>query len=112
LNPTHRTGFPDRSRYDRDRRALAWRSRGDLPESRLSRYFAESGALLSFGPNLQVAWRQIGSHAARILNGARPEDLPVMTPATFDLVVNASTAKDLGLSLSPSLLVSATEVIE
>ena len=74
--------------------------------------FPDSGGLLSYGPNQSAINRQMASYVDRILKGARPGDLPVERPATFELRVNGRTAKALGLTLSPSLLARADEVLQ
>ena len=76
------------------------------------RDFAEAGGLMSFGPHIVEAYRQIGVYAARILKGTKPADLPVVQLSKFELVLNAQTAGMLGISLPPSLLAQADEVIE
>jgi putative ABC transport system substrate-binding protein len=83
-----------------------------LPAIGQDRLYAEVGGLISYGANLGDAYRQVGVYTGRIINGAKPADLPVVQSAKFELVINASTARMLGIAVPQTLLVAADEVIE
>ena len=83
-----------------------------LPAMYLYRAHVEGGGLLSYGPNLPDMFRRCGVYAARILGGAKPGELPLERPAKFEMVINLKTAKVIGLTIPPSLLQRADQVIE
>jgi len=87
-------------------------ARHKLPAVFYERFFVAGGGLISYGPDYLDEFRRAAGYVDRILKGEKPADLPVQAPTKYKLVINLKTAKTLGLTMPPSLLTTADEVIE
>jgi putative ABC transport system substrate-binding protein len=94
------------------KRIVELAAKSQLPAMYGSREFAFDGGLMTYGPNIEDMFRRAATYVAKILEGAKPADLPVQQPTRFDLVINLKTAKALGVTISDNLLALADEVIE
>ena len=93
-------------------RIVGFAAQKRLPATYQFREFAVAGGLISYGPNIAESYKDTGTYVGRILKGEKPADLPVMQPSKFDFLINLKTAKALGLTVPPTLLIEASEVIE
>ena len=104
--------FPDPLTFTNQERIVAFAAKGRLAAMFGAREFVDAGGLMSYGPNYPAMFRRGAYYVDRILRGTRPADLPVEQPMRFELVVNLKTAKALGLTFPPSILIRADQVIQ
>ena len=103
---------PDGMLYNYRRDVVALINAAQLPAIYPEREYADDGGLMAYGTNVSDNFRRAADYVDRILKGAKPGDLPIQEPVKFDFVVNLKTAKELGLTIPPSILARADEVIE
>jgi putative ABC transport system substrate-binding protein len=104
--------LPDPILFDQRTRIIALAAKYRLPAVGEAREFADAGGLMTYGPRIDENFRRAAFFVDKVLRGAKPGDLPVEQPTTFELVINRKTAKALGLTIPPSLLQRADQVIE
>jgi putative tryptophan/tyrosine transport system substrate-binding protein len=110
--PSALISLADATLWNHRRRIVDFASKKRIPGMFPEREFADDGGLMAYGPNVPANFRRAAVYVDKILKGARPADLPVEEPTTFELVINLKTAKVLGLTIRPSVLARADQVIE
>ena len=97
---------------DRRHQIINFAARNKLPAIYSSIGFVDDGGLMSYGPSGQAMWRRAATYVDKILKGTKPADLPVEQPMKFELVINLKTAKQIGLTIPPSVLYQADKAIK
>jgi putative tryptophan/tyrosine transport system substrate-binding protein len=103
---------PDPLYFNQRVRIAALAAQYKIPALYVGREYVAAGGFLSYGPSISDAYRQIGVYAGRILSGAKPQELPVVSPQKWELVINLKAAKALQLTIPPWLIARANDVIE
>jgi ABC-type uncharacterized transport system substrate-binding protein len=104
--------FPSPMLFNERKRIVEFAGRRRLPSMSVAREFVELGGLIAYGASVPDLFYRDAAYIDRILKGAKPADLPVQQPTKFELVINLKTAKALGLTIPPSLLFRADQVID
>ena len=98
--------------FEQRTRLVEFMAQHRLPAMYEGREFVEAGGLIAYGPSLPALWRRAAHYVDKILKGTKPADLQVEQPTQFELVINLKTAKALGITIPPTLLFQADEVIQ
>src|SRR5262245_12929059 len=104
--------LPDPLLYGQHPRIVTFTAASHLPALFPEKEVAEAGGLIAYGPSVPASFRRAAAYVDKILRGAKPADLPVEQPTKFELVINVSTARALGITIPSNLLAIAHEVIE
>jgi putative ABC transport system substrate-binding protein len=104
--------LPSPMLFGEHRRIVEFAAKSRLPAMYAAKEFVDAGGLMTYGANLADVFRRAAIYVDKILKGAKPADLPVEQPTKFELVINAKTAKTLGLTIPPQMLAIADEVID
>jgi putative ABC transport system substrate-binding protein len=104
--------LPDGMLYGQHPRIVTFTAAAHLPALFPEKEVAEAGGLIAYGPSIPASFRRAAAYVDKILRGAKPADLPIEQPTTFELAVNLQTAKAIGIKIPTSILLRANEVIE
>jgi len=103
--------LPDPMALGQRHQIVAWAAQQRLPVMYFTREFVEAGGLMTYGPSGRDLWRGAAAYVDKLLQGTKPADLPIEQPMKFELVLNLKTAQALGLTIPPTLLFQADEVL-